>query len=112
MASREATARAPGGAALRVPGRLELACSWPVVRRALGYLVVVGAILIAINHGDALLRGDVDRGRWVKLLLTPLVPYVVSTLSSVGAIRARAQAAAPTVGHTEASGSPPAAGPR
>jgi hypothetical protein len=66
---------------------LSIATSAPVVRRALGYGVVVGAVLIAINHGDALLRGDVDATRAVKLVLTPLVPYVVSTLSSVSALR-------------------------
>jgi hypothetical protein len=34
-----------------------------VVRRALGYGVVVGVVLIAINHGDAQLRGDIDAPR-------------------------------------------------
>ena len=75
-------------------GWLQIATSRPVVRRALLYLVVVGGLLIAINHGDALLRGDVDGARLVKMILTPLVPYAVSTLSSVGAIRAAASAAA------------------
>jgi hypothetical protein len=69
---------------------LALAHSPAVVRRALGYAVVVGAILISINHGDAILRGDVDRGRLTKMALTLLVPYCVSTLSSVGALRQRA----------------------
>jgi hypothetical protein len=63
-----------------------------VVRRALGYAVVVGSILIAINHGAALVRGDVDAGRLLQMALTTLVPYCVSTSSSVGAIR-RMQAA-------------------
>ncbi len=67
---------------------LALAFSRSVVRRGLGYAVVVGAVLIAINHGDALLRGDVDPARWIKMGLTVLVPYTVSTLSSVGALRA------------------------
>ena len=66
---------------------LSIASRPKVVRRALGYGVVVGAILIAINHGDALLRGDVDSIRVLKMTLTPLVPFMVSTLSSVGAIR-------------------------
>ena len=69
-------------------GRLQLAFSGSVVRRALGYAVVVGAILISINHGDAVLRGDIDAARWIKMGLTVLVPYCVSTLSSVGALRA------------------------
>jgi hypothetical protein len=61
-----------------------------VVRRALGYAVVVGAVLIAINHGDALVRGEWSGTRWLKMGLTVLVPYCVSTLSSVGARRAEA----------------------
>ena len=61
-----------------------------VVRRALGYAVVVGAILIGINHGDALLRGEWSATRLFKMGLTVLVPYCVSTLSSVGARRAAA----------------------
>jgi hypothetical protein len=64
-----------------------IATSPQVVRRALAYGVGVGAILIGINHGDALWRGDLDGVRIVKMILTPMVPYVVSTLSSVSAIR-------------------------
>jgi hypothetical protein len=66
---------------------LTLASRWSVVRRALCYAVVVGAILIAINHGDAILAGTVDTARLAKMSLTVLVPYCVSTLSSVGALR-------------------------
>ncbi len=64
-----------------------LAIQRSVVRRALSYAVVVGAILIGINHGDALLKGELTRSRLFKMALTVLVPYTVSTLSSVGAIR-------------------------
>lgn len=71
---------------------LQLAISRPVVLRASGYAVVVGALLIGINHGDALARGDFDLLRGVKMGLTVLVPYTVSTLSSVQAIRARDEA--------------------
>ena len=66
---------------------IQLASSRGVVRRALGYAVAVGAILITINHGDALIRGDVDTVRLLKMGLTVLVPYTVSTLSSVQAMR-------------------------
>ena len=58
-----------------------------VVRRALVFAVIVGAVLIAINHGDALLRGDIDGTRALKIGLTVLVPYAVSTISSVLALR-------------------------
>ncbi len=68
---------------------ISLALRPDVVRRALLYAVVVGGILILINHGDRLVAGEVDARRVLKMLLTPLVPYGVSTLSSVGALRTR-----------------------
>ena len=67
---------------------LQLAFRRDVVKRALGYAVIVGAVLISINHGDAILRGDLDPIRWLKMGLTVIVPYCVSTLSSIAAIRA------------------------
>jgi len=48
----------------------------------------VGSVLVSINHGDAILRGDVGRGRLLRIALTVLVPYLVSTSSSVAAVRA------------------------
>jgi hypothetical protein len=72
------------------PGFLELALRRDVVRRALLFAVVVGAVLIGINHGDALLAGDLEPRRLFKMGLTVLVPYTVSTLSSVSALRAQA----------------------
>jgi hypothetical protein len=67
---------------------IELAFDPAVVRRAIVCMVVVGAVLITINHGDALLRGEVAPGRLVQMALTLLVPYGVSTASSVAALRA------------------------
>jgi hypothetical protein len=64
----------------------QLAFQPSVVKRALKYAVIVGFILIAINHSDAILSGQVTRGRLFKMLLTVVVPYVVSTLSSVGVL--------------------------
>lgn len=66
---------------------LRLALTPSVIRRGLAYAVIVGAILIVINHGDALLRGEVSASRAWRMGLTVLVPYMVSTLSSVGAMR-------------------------
>ena len=68
---------------------LRLALQPSVVKRALKYAVVVGLILIGINHLDNILRGDITRGRLFKMALTFVVPYVVSTMSSVGALRQR-----------------------
>ena len=58
------------------------ATEWPVVRRALACALVVGPVLIAINHGGALLRGDISGGQLLQMALTLMVPYAVSTLSS------------------------------
>ena len=68
-------------------GFVRLCLTRSVVLRALKYAIVVGAILIGINHGDAILRGDLDSGRVLQMALTVLVPYTVSTLSSVAAMR-------------------------
>jgi hypothetical protein len=69
-----------------------------IVLRACKYAVVVGAVLIAINHGDALVAGDLDARRLLKIGLTVLVPYAVSTLSSVGATLALRRAGTPPAG--------------
>lgn len=71
---------------------LRLALESSVVKRALKYAVVVGLILIGINHGDAILHGDLTGGQLFKMALTVVVPYLVSTLSSVGALRQKTKA--------------------
>ena len=62
---------------------LRLATHPATVRRALITAAIVGAILVAINHGDAILSGTMTAGRTLKAALTVLVPYLVSTVSSV-----------------------------
>lgn len=68
---------------MRPPVWVSLCLSKPVVRRALYSALIAGMILIAINHGDALIRGEIDSTRVFKIILTILVPYLVSTISSV-----------------------------
>ena len=63
-----------------------LAIQPSIIKRSLKYAVVVGFILITINHGHAILHGEVTRGRLLQMALTVLVPYIVSTLSSVGTL--------------------------
>jgi hypothetical protein len=65
---------------------LLLARSPRIVHRALRYAIGVGAVLIVINHGDALLRGDISVVRVLRIILTVIVPYCVSTASAVNAI--------------------------
>ena len=53
--------------------------------RALKIALVVGAILAAINHGNAILGASMTSTAWVKVLLTFCVPYGVSWYSAVNA---------------------------
>lgn len=69
------------------PGWLSDALRADVVRRSWRVALVVGSLLVAINHGDRLLAGGFGAGAWLKIGLTYLVPYAVSTWASVGAIR-------------------------
>ncbi|MFB2980103.1 nitrate/nitrite transporter NrtS [Microseira sp. BLCC-F43] len=38
----------------------------------------VGTVLLMINHGNALLQGQMSRARWISAALTYCVPYLVS----------------------------------
>jgi hypothetical protein len=63
-----------------------LVCRFSVVKRGLKFCLVVGIVLIAINHGDVILRGELQPINYIKMGLTVIVPYMVSVFSSVGAI--------------------------
>ncbi len=49
--------------------------------RALKVALVVGTLLTVINQGDVLLRGQSPD--WLKLVLTYIVPFGVSTWTSI-----------------------------
>lgn len=70
---------------------VRLACTPSIARRALRYGLGVGTLLIVINHGDALLRLELSPARLFRMALTLTVPYMVSTASSVSALRERTQ---------------------
>ena len=65
--------------------RIDTARQPEVVRTALRFALIVGPVLVFINHGDAIIAGSMDATAWLKSALTMLVPYAVSTLSSVSA---------------------------
>ena len=52
------------------------------VIRAVKVAAVVGPILTVINQGDVLLSGQYSPRVFFKILLTFLVPYIVSSFSS------------------------------
>ena len=64
---------------------LKTACSRPIRKRALKVAIVVGSILVGINHGDLLIHGEIGTSQLIKMLLTYFVPYAVSTYAAVGA---------------------------
>ncbi|MEP1522775.1 nitrate/nitrite transporter NrtS [Ascidiaceihabitans sp.] len=66
-----------------------------VARRAGKIALIVGTVLMAINYGDHILKGDMDIRAILKCLATYLVPYCVSTYSSVMAVRDRTQTLEP-----------------
>jgi len=55
----------------------------PVVLTAIKVALVVGTVLALINHGPALLALELSRQQMLQIALTYLVPYGVSTYSSV-----------------------------
>ena len=69
------------------PGVLRLAFSGPVVRRAAAFGVIVGSLLVCINHNNCCLNGRLGKQCMIQIVLTMCVPYAVSTVSSVLAIR-------------------------
>ena len=58
-----------------------------VILRALKMASIVGIVLAIINHGDHILLGTMTITNWIKVLITFCVPFCVSTISSVLAIR-------------------------
>ena len=45
---------------------------------ALKVALFVGTVLLIINHGNALLTGQMSRDRWISAALTYCVPYLVN----------------------------------
>lgn len=55
--------------------------------RAIKTSVYVGTLLVIINQGSLIIRQGFTPEICVKILLTYILPYCVSTCASVGAIR-------------------------
>ncbi len=70
------------------------------MRRSLRYAILVGAVLITINHGEALRHGNIDAPRLFQMGLTVLVPYCVSTAAGIEAMQNQQRPAAPVVGQS------------
>ncbi len=55
----------------------------PHLRRTLATALIVGTILFAINQLDVVMGGHATMMTWVKVVLTYVVPFVVSNLGIV-----------------------------
>ena len=80
------------GRTIRMPEFLKIAASRGVVTTSLKVSLVVGTILALINHGGLILEMSLPRENILQILLTYLVPYCVSTYSSVKAIQGQSAA--------------------
>lgn len=58
------------------------------LRRTLAIALVVGTILMLINHFDTIVSGEATSATWVKVALTYCVPFVVSNLGLLAGKRA------------------------
>lgn len=74
------------------PTFFQIAVDRSVRRRAFRIALVVGCVLALINHGERLVTMSLDGVSVAKIGLSFLVPYCVSTYSSVLAVRERVQA--------------------
>jgi hypothetical protein len=72
------------------PRFLALARTRGVVMSALKVALVVGSILALINHGRDIFTLNLTPGSVSQILLTYMVPYIVSTYSSVRALQRHA----------------------
>lgn len=83
-------AESQGAAAPAAPGFGALACERSVVVQAVKIALLVGTVLALINHGRGIVTLSLSQGSVLQILLTYLVPYAVSTYSSVRALQRHA----------------------
>ena len=69
-----------------INGWLKIALQKNILMRAIKVALVVGSILMLINHGDVILSNGLSIKELIKITLTYLVPYCVSTYSSTEAV--------------------------
>lgn len=64
---------------------LALAMDSTTIIRSMKVALVVGTVLVIINHGDALIAGELDLVRLIRICLTYFVPFAVSMYATVTA---------------------------
>ena len=56
----------------------DLRPGWAAIRRSSLIAVGVGSVILTLHHGHLLFAGMIPPRVWVKILLTPCVPFCVS----------------------------------
>lgn len=51
---------------------------WMAIKRSLIIAIIVGSVILTINQIDAILSGAITPKLWLKIALTPCVPFCVS----------------------------------
>ena len=74
-----------------VTGFLSLCADSDVIVRSTKTSLLIGTILAAINHGDKFISGELDSSLLLKIALTYLVPYGVSTFATVQTLRRKSE---------------------
>jgi len=75
---------------MAIPGWLEAATDGRTIRRSIATALAVGTLLTILNHGWELASGEVSQAVAWQVGLSFLVPFLISTLASVLALRGRA----------------------
>jgi hypothetical protein len=72
------------GAAARAA---DLRPGWAAIRRSVIIAIVVGGVIIAVNQIDIILSGQIAPLVWLKIFITPCVPFCVSLYGAYLAYR-------------------------
>jgi hypothetical protein len=89
--------RADGGISTngqRLANWLRLVTDGWLLRRALATCFVVGLLVTAVNHGQDIMLGRLPTAAAWQIVLTFVVPFIVATVSPLGAVRERRSFAA------------------
>ncbi|ETW96282.1 MAG: hypothetical protein ETSY1_27300 [Candidatus Entotheonella factor] len=65
----------------------DLRPGWAAVRRSLIIAVIVSSVIVIVNQGDLILSGNVSPRTWLKIGITPIVPFCVSLYGAYLAYR-------------------------
>jgi len=66
---------------------LSTAFSTTIIKNSLKVSLVVGSLLLLINHGDKMFQAQLNSDFFIQATLNYLIPYCVSTYSAVKTVQ-------------------------